>query len=97
MAVRLEELAHAKQVGAREPPQPRIPPRNGPRQLDDDAITPFRACELLADVLADLPVQGYQLGVDRLVGAALGRVDQRQHFVERVGRCPLDHRSGMNS
>jgi hypothetical protein len=76
VAVRLEELAPAKQVEAREPAQPWIPSRNGPRQLDDDAIAPLGSGDLLADVLADLPVQADQLDVDSLAGAAFCSVDQ---------------------
>jgi hypothetical protein len=53
------------------------------RQAVDHAFAPLGRGQLAADVLADLPVQADELGVDRLVGALARLLDEADDFGER--------------
>jgi hypothetical protein len=59
--------------------------RDGSRQLVHDTIAPLRGLDFPADVLAELPIETNELGVDSLVGAPSSPFDQREHFVELTG------------
>ncbi len=58
-------------------------PRDRGSELVDHGVAPLGALELLADVLADLPVEAHQLRADGLVRRALRGLDEREVFVER--------------
>lgn len=83
----LEELTHARQVSAREAKGARIALCDGTRQFCDDAIVPISAGQLPADVLADLPVEGDEFGLDGLVGAVFGGGDEGRTSAKAESDC----------
>jgi len=52
------------------------------RQLGDKPLTPNSRFEFARDVFADAPVEVYQFGVDRVVGALAGAFDEIEYFAE---------------
>src|SRR5450631_891026 len=84
--VRLDELSHPEQVAARIATHTGVLASNGRCELVDDAVAPLSALDLFADVLTDLPIQGHELRVDRLVRAATGCIDEHENLIELLGR-----------
>ena len=65
-AVCFIKLLHSKQVGAGETALPRLRLGDVLGQLRDHAFAPFGGFDLATDVLAYLPVEIYQRGIDGL-------------------------------
>ena len=53
-----------------------------PRQLVNNAFTPFGGFEFFADVFAHLPVQTDEFRIDSLIGAGTSLPDETNDFCE---------------
>jgi hypothetical protein len=54
-----------------------------PGQVRHNPLAPFGCSQLGTDVAAHLPLQAHQLGVDGLVGALAGCMDQADNLGKR--------------
>jgi len=81
-AVGLEELPHPPQVACREASSTRLTLLDVLGKGSDSTFTPALGCDLVTDVLADLPIEVDQDRVDGGEGPRPGGFDEAHYFLE---------------
>lgn len=81
------KLPHSEEVAARVATHSGVLTRDCGSQIVNDPVGPTRRRDLLADVLAELPIELHHMRVDRLVGTPSSRLDKGEDLVERTAAC----------
>ena len=80
--ISLVELPHSKEVRACVAPDPGIATRKSIGEIVYDPVSPLGGGNLLADVLAERPVETHELAVHRLIRTPSCRLDEFEDFRE---------------